>query len=99
MKEVGLAYSGEYGFVKTEEFLPLNHMVSPKSETVKCEECHTGDGSRIASITDCYLPGRDRNPLVETFGLSLTVLSLIGTLGHAAGRAVVAKRKRTEPQP
>jgi octaheme c-type cytochrome (tetrathionate reductase family) len=98
MKEVGLPYSGEYGFVKTEMYLPLNHMVSPKSETVKCEECHTRDRSRIASITDCYLPGRDHNTLVETFGISLIVLSLIGTLGHAATRIVITKRTRMEPR-
>ena len=98
MKEVGLPYSGEYGFTSTEMYLPLNHMVSPKSETVKCEECHTRDGSRIAALTDFYLPGRDRSAPVETFGFFLVIVSLIGALGHAATRIVFRKRTQSEQQ-
>jgi len=41
MKQVNLPYSGHYGFVQTEMYWPVNHMVSPKSQAVQCGECHT----------------------------------------------------------
>ncbi len=44
MKSVGLPYSGEYGFVKTEFFWPITHMVAPASEAVQCQECHEPGG-------------------------------------------------------
>ena len=40
MKIAGLPYSGEYGFVKTEMFWKVNHMVSPKDEALGCKDCH-----------------------------------------------------------
>lgn len=40
MKAAGLAYSGKYDFVETEMYWKVNHMVSPKDQTLKCSNCH-----------------------------------------------------------
>jgi hypothetical protein len=48
MKAAGLEYSGEYGWVETEMYWKLNHMVSPKDNSLKCKDCHgKGDTKRI----------------------------------------------------
>jgi octaheme c-type cytochrome (tetrathionate reductase family) len=46
MKIAGLPYSGEYGFVKTQMYWGLDHMVSPKEDALKCNDCH-GRGRRL----------------------------------------------------
>ena len=85
-------YSGSWDFVKSEAYWPINHMVSPKEETVACIECHSRDG-RLAEINDFYLPGRDYSSIVEYGGISLILLSLIGVLVHGLIRVVAGRRK------
>lgn len=46
MAAVGLPYSGEYEFVETTMYMPLNHEVAPKEEALGCSDCHT-EGGRI----------------------------------------------------
>jgi len=46
MKASGLAYSGSYGFAKTDTYWAINHMVSPSDEALKCIDCH-GDSERM----------------------------------------------------
>ena len=79
-------WSGEYEFVSTEAFWPLNHMVSPKEEVLSCNDCHTRSGSRIANITDFYLPGRDYSKWIDYSGFLIVLLSLLGVVTHAAFR-------------
>jgi len=43
-KQVGLEYSGEYGFVDTLMFWPLSHMVLPKDKALQCNDCHGRQG-------------------------------------------------------
>ena len=45
MADVGLPFSGKVGFVQTEMYWPLNHMVAPKENTLACQDCHTSRGS------------------------------------------------------
>jgi len=92
MKSINLPYSGNYGFVETEMFWPINHMVSPKAETVKCSECHTRKESRLAGLTGFYLPGRDNNNWIEKLGTLAIILTLLGVAGHGALR--VATRSK-----
>ncbi|MBN1406284.1 MAG: tetrathionate reductase family octaheme c-type cytochrome [Calditrichaceae bacterium] len=48
MKAAGLEYSGKYGWIETEMYWKLNHMVSPKEDALKCTDCHgKGDNRRI----------------------------------------------------
>ena len=57
MKRVGLPYSGKYGFIETEMYWPINHMVSPKTSTVACTECHTREGQPAGRPdSDFYMP-------------------------------------------
>lgn len=50
--ETGMAYtdapySGEYGFVETEMYWPITHMVAPATEALRCQECHTAEDGRL----------------------------------------------------
>jgi octaheme c-type cytochrome (tetrathionate reductase family) len=48
MAAAGLEYSGEYGWIETEMYWKLNHMVSPKENALKCQDCHgKGENKRI----------------------------------------------------
>ncbi len=39
-----LPYSGNYGFTNTVMYWPLNHMVSPKQDSLRCNDCHSSTG-------------------------------------------------------
>jgi octaheme c-type cytochrome (tetrathionate reductase family) len=95
MKTVHLPFSGKYSFIETEMTWPVNHMVSPKSKTLSCSECHKRKESRLAGMRDFYLPGRDFQPLVEYTGIILLILTLMSIAGHASARIIV-KRKLKE---
>ncbi len=89
MDYVGLPYSGAMGFVETEMYWPLNHMVSPASESLTCIDCHTkSEKGRLANLDDFYLPGRDFNGVVETAGISFILASLVGIAFHMICRLV-----------
>ncbi len=47
MKSIQLAYSGKFGFVETEMYWPINHMVAPASKALKCTACHSQSKNRI----------------------------------------------------
>jgi octaheme c-type cytochrome (tetrathionate reductase family) len=87
MADIGLPFSGEYGFVKTEMYWPINHMVSPASQSLTCGDCHTqrSDG-RLAALTGFYLPGRDRNSTLDSFGLGMVLLAIFGVVVHGGAR-------------
>jgi octaheme c-type cytochrome (tetrathionate reductase family) len=86
MKLVNLPFSGKHDFIDTEMTWPINHMVSPKAQTVGCTECHTRQGGRLAKLTGFYLPGRDFNPWLEGLGKALVLLTLLGVLVHGGAR-------------
>ncbi len=54
----GLEYSGTYGFVDTEMYWPLSHMVTPADRALGCTDCH-GDGGRM----DWRALGYDGDPM------------------------------------
>ena len=94
MKRVGLPFSGHYDFVETVMYWPINHMVSPKDQSVGCAECHTRRGGRLEKLTGFYLPGRDHIKLLDTSGALLILLTLGGVLFHAILRIVTASGRR-----
>ncbi len=98
MKYAGLPYSGEYGFIETEMYWPITHMVSPKEQALKCNACHTrGEDSRMAGIKGVFLPGKDHVPWIDAAGAALVVLSLLGVITHGViGRISRAVRKKRE---
>ncbi len=91
MKEVGLPYSGAYGFVKTEMTWPINHMVSTRDKAVRCNECHTRQNGRLAGLSGFYMPGRDRSPWVDRLGTALVGLTLLGVTIHGGARVLVGR--------
>jgi octaheme c-type cytochrome (tetrathionate reductase family) len=94
MKRVGLPYSGQYGFTGTEMYWPINHMVSPKTSTVQCSECHTRRDSRLAGLRDFYLPGRDCSAPIEHFGAAMVLMTLAGVVVHGGTRLVASRRRK-----
>jgi octaheme c-type cytochrome (tetrathionate reductase family) len=82
-------WSGEYDFISTEVYWPLNHMVSPKEETLTCTDCHTRSGKgRLEGLNDFYLPGRDYSKAIDYSGIGIILLSLIGIFSHGAIRII-----------
>jgi len=43
-EQVGLEYSGDYGFLETRMYWPLSHMVQPKDKALQCSDCHSRGG-------------------------------------------------------
>jgi octaheme c-type cytochrome (tetrathionate reductase family) len=43
----GLAYSGHYGFAKTEMYWPITHMVTSRDHALTCVNCHGEGATRI----------------------------------------------------
>jgi len=93
MEYIGLPYSGEYEFVETEMYLPLNHMVSPATKSVSCAECHNRDNSRMAGLSGFYMPGRDRNNMLDLIGWILVLGSLAGVLVHGGIRIAINRKQ------
>lgn len=76
-------WSGEYDFIDTEVYWPLNHMVSVKEETLSCKDCHIREKGRLENLNDFYLPGRDYNKLLDYSGFAIIIFSLLGVIVHA----------------
>ncbi len=91
MREIGAEYSGEFAFVSTEMSWPITHMVAPKEDALSCRQCHVAPG-RLDDVPGLYIPGRHGNALMDSVGWSLAGLTLLGVLGHGAGR-IFASRK------
>jgi len=92
MNRMGMPFSGEYGFVETEMYWPINHMVSPASEALSCSDCHTRNNGRLAKLEGFYLPGRDKNNWLDFGGKFLIIFSLIGVIAHATIRVITAAK-------
>ncbi|MFV9616167.1 MAG: tetrathionate reductase family octaheme c-type cytochrome [Gammaproteobacteria bacterium] len=92
MKESGVEFSGEVGFVETEYFWPITHMVAPAEKSLSCESCHSHDG-RLQNIQGIYIPGQSRYPWLDMIGWLAVAGSLGGVSLHGLAR-IVAARKR-----
>ena len=92
MATAGLPYSGEFGFVTTEQSWPITHMVAPRTDALTCAQCHNKNG-RLKDIQGVYMPARgDYNKPLEIAGLSLALLALLGVILHGAGRIYMSKK-------
>lgn len=92
MQAAKLDYSGEYGFVETEYHYPITHMVAPAENSLRCVDCHVEQG-RLAALSGFYMPGRDRQPLVDTIGWLAVAFALLGVAGHGLMRLVSGKKR------
>ncbi len=93
MKKNAIPYSGEWGFVETFSYWPVNHMVAPKDEALACTECHASDG-RLNHLDGLYMPGSGSNKLLDMLGLLAVFGTLGGVLGHGALRAIATSRRK-----
>ncbi|HBH36294.1 MAG TPA: cytochrome C, partial [Gammaproteobacteria bacterium] len=94
MEKFNLPYSGEWGFVETHSYWPINHMVAPKESALACNECHSGEG-RLKHIDGVYMPATGKNRWLDIIGLLIILGTLAGVLGHAAIRGIATKRRRS----
>lgn len=91
MKNVGQPFSGQVSFIETKMYLPVNHMVSTKEESVQCKECHTRSNSRLEKLTGFYIPGQDRSQMVVYAGFSLIILTFLEVFIHSIIRIYLKK--------
>lgn len=61
MAAAGLEYSGEYGFIETEMYWPLAHMVAPARESLRCNDCHTRKDEKRLDWEALGYPGDPMN--------------------------------------
>jgi octaheme c-type cytochrome (tetrathionate reductase family) len=94
MKNSKLPFSGKVAFIETKMYWPVNHMVSGKEFSLGCTDCHSRSNSRISSLTDFYLPGRDYSAALDIGGFVLIFLTLFAVVTHAAFRVVILFKKR-----
>ena len=59
MKEVNLEYSGNYDFIETEMYWPINHMVASKDKALRCTSCH----GKKADLLDWEALGYSKDPM------------------------------------
>lgn len=93
MEQFDIPYSGEYGFIETYSYWPINHMVAPKEEALSCRECHAKEG-RLKNLAGFYMPGRDHNVWVDRIGLLAVLATLLLVLGHGLIRILLAARRK-----
>ncbi len=94
MKDVNLPFSGKITFINTEMYWPINHMVSSKDKSVRCNECHSRENSRLANLNDFYMPARDYSPVIDSAGSAILILSLIGVFIHGTVRIISSRKMK-----
>ncbi len=97
--EEGMSYldrpfSGQWDFITTEMFLPVNHMVSPSEQALQCQDCHTRSNGRMEMVAGAYIPAQTYNANLDFFGRMLIILSFLGVITHAAIRVFSNKRQK-----
>ena len=90
--QTDMDYSGQFAFIETRMYWPLNHMVAPKEEALACDACHRKHG-RLAQLTGFYLPGRDAHPWIDQIGWLAVLATLAGVLVHGLMRALFVRAK------
>ncbi|HRZ42687.1 MAG TPA: tetrathionate reductase family octaheme c-type cytochrome [Bacteroidales bacterium] len=93
MEYLELPFSGKYGFVRTEMYLPISHMVSDADSALSCKDCHIPETGRLAGLGGFYMPGRDHHAGADGFGRFVILVSLLGVLSHASFRILSRKRR------
>lgn len=92
MAAMGVKYSGKYDFVETEMSWPITHMVAPKEDALRCEQCHRENG-RLMNIQGVYMPATNTTPMLDRIGFGIALLSLIGVLLHGAIRYFASRTR------
>jgi len=87
MEEVGLPFSGEVSFPRTEMYWPINHMVSTSDKALACIDCHTSDSNgRLAKLDGFYMPAKTAQLSLDTFGKWILFFTLLAVFIHGVVR-------------
>lgn len=92
MKARGYEFSGELGFIETEYYWPVTHMVAPADDALACDSCHS-DGGRLQQVPGIYVPGQNNFPWLDLIGWLVVLGTLAGVLLHGLGRVMAAKNR------
>jgi hypothetical protein len=90
IKQIGLPYSGQYGFVETRMYSAVHHQVVPAKKALGCADCHNAEA---VTCTRCHrdakdmdLPERRRTVSLEVKNrLDFKALGYPDDPHHAAG--------------
>ncbi len=93
MEYAQLPYSGKFDFIHTEMTLPLNHMVSTSDKALKCVDCHVRNDGRLANLAGFYMPGRDKNNIIDNLGAFFIIFSLVVVVIHGFLRYFIRKKR------
>lgn len=93
LKARNMEFSGEVGFVETEYFWPVTHMVAPAENALSCEACHSENG-RLQNIPGVYIPGQKKNNWLDIIGWLIVIGTFGGFLMHGLGRLFMKGRRR-----
>ncbi len=93
MEENNAPYSGEWGFIETYSYWPINHMVAPKEEALVCADCHV-KGGRISHLTGLYIPGAGGDQLLDYIYYIAIFGTLGGVLGHGVIKSIATNRRK-----
>lgn len=95
MSEYDIPYSGEYDFIETYSYWPINHMVAPEEKALECKDCHSQQ-SRLAGLTAIYIPGHTKFQWLDILGLFLVAGTLGGVLVHGLIRMFTKSKSKEE---
>ncbi|MDX1346144.1 MAG: cytochrome C, partial [Sedimenticolaceae bacterium] len=65
---------------------------APKEEALDCVSCHAAN-ARLAGLTGFYMPGRDKNSILDFIGWLAVVGTLGGVLLHGTIRLIANRRR------
>jgi len=72
MEKINLEFSGTVGFVETEMYWPINHMVMSSDNALNCTNCHGKKGDHLLNWKKLGYPddpmkkgGREKNKLIK----------------------------------
>jgi hypothetical protein len=82
--------------METEMNWPINHQVSVSENSVQCADCHNRENSRLAQLTDFYMPGRDFSNIIDFIGKWNLILAIFGVFVHGALRFFAKKKLENE---
>jgi hypothetical protein len=103
MAQVGLPYSGKYGFVETKMYSAVHHEVVPAKEALGCADCHSAEAvtctrcHKSAQMTD--LPEHRRSVYPEVVGrIDFKALGYPGDPALVGGRFYIAISRGNPPK-
>lgn len=71
-------------------------MVAPKSDALRCDDCHAKEGGRLAGLNGFYMPRRDQSDVLDMLGFIMIGLTGTGVCVHGLLRLVLRRKDKKE---